>query len=305
MRRGAQTIRQKIGSGIVLGLFLTIVVGSVMVARRNIRLGRGDRRGAMRLAVFVVVTGIVGWLLSADHVATFYEVGLFVMNSARALLGGTLVWLLYMAIEPYARRSWPKAMISWARILSGRFRDPLVGRDVLVGAAFGAFLGAMSCLRSWLPGSVDFDLTPLSARLLISEFIVGFPFSIFLALGVFFLLFVLRAIVRDVRAAIGLMTVLFMVIAGLGPETPAINAVLSGSLMLIWCVVLVRFGLLSLLVTVVVFHQLESTSLTYNLGSWYAAPSIFAGLLAIGLACYGFHTALAGRLILKDALLEA
>jgi hypothetical protein len=41
-------------------------------------------------------------------------------------------------VEPYARQSWPKLMVSWQRLLNGRLRDPLVGRDVLLGIVAGS-----------------------------------------------------------------------------------------------------------------------------------------------------------------------
>jgi len=44
-----------------------------------------------------------------------------------------LVWLAYLAIEPYARRHWPDSLISWNRLLAGRLRDPLVASHVLAG----------------------------------------------------------------------------------------------------------------------------------------------------------------------------
>src|SRR5262249_45008564 len=49
-----------------------------------------------------------------------------------------LLWLAYFALEPYARRLWPEALISWSRLLAGQFRDPMVGRDLLVGCVGGA-----------------------------------------------------------------------------------------------------------------------------------------------------------------------
>ena len=32
---------------------------------------------------------------------------------------------------------WPQTLIAWTRLLAGRLRDPLVGRDILVGGLFG------------------------------------------------------------------------------------------------------------------------------------------------------------------------
>ena len=33
------------------------------------------------------------------------------------------------------RSYWPQMLTSWVRLLDGQFRDPLVGRDMLVGVA--------------------------------------------------------------------------------------------------------------------------------------------------------------------------
>ncbi len=51
------------------------------------------------------------------------------------------MWLLYIALEPYVRRNWPQTIISWTRLVSGRLRDPLVGRDIVSGILLGMALG--------------------------------------------------------------------------------------------------------------------------------------------------------------------
>ena len=51
-------------------------------------------------------------------------------------LGGTL-WVMYLAIEPYARRLWPDGLLGWTRLFAGHIRDPRVGRDILIGCLFG------------------------------------------------------------------------------------------------------------------------------------------------------------------------
>ncbi len=42
-----------------------------------------------------------------------------------------------ISLEPLLRRVWPRTLISWTRLLSGYVRDPLVGRDVLIGMLAG------------------------------------------------------------------------------------------------------------------------------------------------------------------------
>ena len=53
------------------------------------------------------------------------------------LFAAALMWALYLSIEPYVRRHWPQAIISWSRLLAGRVRDPLLGRDLLIGVLLG------------------------------------------------------------------------------------------------------------------------------------------------------------------------
>jgi serine/threonine-protein kinase len=56
-----------------------------------------------------------------------------VPRSCAGAAGRGDLWLIYLALEPYVRRIWPDSMISWNRLLAGKWRDPLVGADVLVG----------------------------------------------------------------------------------------------------------------------------------------------------------------------------
>ena len=111
-----------------------IFAGGAVLARYNLRLGLGDRRGARRLGIFVVCVGVLSGILRAHHVPIAVEELTFLYGVAGyALVGGGLTWLMYVSLEPYLRREWPRTLISWTRLLSGRVRDPLVGRDVLIG----------------------------------------------------------------------------------------------------------------------------------------------------------------------------
>ena len=51
--------------------------------------------------------------------------------------------MVYMALEPYVRRRWPQSMIAWSRLLGGAVRDPVVGGNLLIGAAFGVATAAV------------------------------------------------------------------------------------------------------------------------------------------------------------------
>ena len=52
-------------------------------------------------------------------------------------------WLCYVGLEPYVRRRWPYLLIAWTRLLDGRWRDPLVGRSLMVGCVGGLVAAAI------------------------------------------------------------------------------------------------------------------------------------------------------------------
>ena len=116
---------------------LLILAQAAVFARMNLRSGRADRRGAFRVAGlgFVVITLI--WIFN-DHVRNINEERLrFFDGLALALFVGAAMWLIYLALEPFVRRSWPTMLVGWSRVLSGRVRDAVVGRELLIGCAVG------------------------------------------------------------------------------------------------------------------------------------------------------------------------
>ena len=115
---------------IILNLFLLFaIVGGIFFAHRNIRLGRGDRRGANRLAIFILIWSFLAYVFQLPEIS---------FNSLLLIpYWAGLTWILYIAIEPYARRQWPKVIISWTRLLSREWKDPLVASDIMYGCAAG------------------------------------------------------------------------------------------------------------------------------------------------------------------------
>src|SRR5439155_26967273 len=106
------------------------------LAHRTLRLGRADRRGAFRLALCVFLPWLPVWALTTDYVS--FRTGFRTLEEAAAW--ALFVSVGYMALEPSFRRRWPWRIISWNRLLAGRLRDPLVGRDVLIGGLVGVVL---------------------------------------------------------------------------------------------------------------------------------------------------------------------
>jgi serine/threonine protein kinase len=119
---------------LLLAVFITVMLGSTLRALRKLKLGRGDRKGAFRLAAFVFAVFFLRWLFATHHVFTVDEALNFIWSIQNVLFWAFFFWVVYMAFEPFVRRRWPHRIISWSRVLAGGFRDPLVGRDILIGA---------------------------------------------------------------------------------------------------------------------------------------------------------------------------
>jgi serine/threonine-protein kinase len=133
---------EKVTSGLVI-LF------SVFLAVRNLRAGRGDRRGAARLASAVLVLEALAWVFWAHWVADIGMLQVFATNAAGWVSAAVLIWFLYIGLEPEVRARWPRSIVSWSRVLAGRWQDPLVAADVLWGALVGVAIVAMFIGTNW------------------------------------------------------------------------------------------------------------------------------------------------------------
>jgi len=135
------------GDVLVTVLIITALLGGLWVARRNLRRGRGDRRGALRLWIAVFLALSVASVLRADLVGGLQHV--WEIITERIGLAGfraATIAILYLAIEPYLRRRWPTLLVSWSRLLAGGWRDPLVGQHILLGALGGIILAILQVL---------------------------------------------------------------------------------------------------------------------------------------------------------------
>ena len=110
-------------------------------------MGRGDRRGATRLACFVLCLNAIQWLFEEHHIANFGELTHFISAAGVWLFKSGLYWLLYIALEPFVRRRWPVVLVGWNRLLAGDYRDSLVGRDLLFGCTLGVLTALLHYLR--------------------------------------------------------------------------------------------------------------------------------------------------------------
>ena len=110
------------------------------------------------------------------------------------------MWMLYLAIEPWIRRRWPHAIISWSRLISGQLRDPLVGRDILLGVTFGAVWILIFEFPIFLSPDMgaapplEFDCLSAGRASALGQWLMQIPSSIFGTLEFFFLLLGLKVL---------------------------------------------------------------------------------------------------------------
>ena len=291
--------------GIVVGALLA---GAALLVRRNLRLGRGDRRGALRLAAWTVAMAFGGWLFQASHVAHFNEIVIFVRGVGNMLFSGGVVWVLYIALEPFVRRRWPQSLVSWNRVLTGRFRDPLVGRHLLYGAALGVgvnLVGQLGDLGPTLvgeagntPTAADFD-TLLGTHWVLGELFQTLSQVILNPMIFLFLLVLLRVVVRSSWGALAVFVALFTVLNWPAAE-PIVFEVLAN--VIGWTafgLCMMRFGLVAFIAAAFI-SILLSNPVTLDFTAWYAGSAFTMLASAVAFVLAAFHISLGGRPLLSE-----
>jgi serine/threonine-protein kinase len=297
----------------LLSAFLTVLLGAVFLAVRNVRHGRGDQVGARRLSLVYFVIQLAIWALISHHPADFNaEINQFLSGVAAALLGAAVFWTFYLALEPYGRRTWPNLLVAWSRVVTGRFRDPLVGRDILVGGVFFLFnvaldAGSHSVARAmgYAPGAPEASrwlATP--GPLPTPAYLMAATFNAFVyALFILTLLMMLRLLVRNHRAAIVVFAALVAALTyfsapGDAKLVGAAEGVLIG---VVWAAVLFRFGLVTFVVGTYFTQVATGAPLTFDMSTWYSGASLATMAVILGITGFGLHAALAGRALPEDS----
>lgn len=302
----------RIAQIIGISLFLVVSVGGVILARRNLLKGRGDAKGALRLATYVFVLSLLSWVLSLDHVAAGPELLLLFWSVSASLFLFAVVWIAYAALEPYVRRIWPETLVSWSRLMGGSFQDPLVGRDILFGGLAGVLVallvGLSQLAPAWFgqlvppPESTAMDTFTGMPQALSWLFALQFH-AVTSPLMVMMVILIARIILRRQWLAVGIAFVLFSAVSILGQQ---LYPWAVPFFILVWVVLIVmitRFGLLPTILTFYFANILLSFYSPSDLSIWYAPRFIFLQMLMVGLVVYGFFRALKGQTLLNDDLI--
>jgi serine/threonine-protein kinase len=286
---------------ILIIVTVVILAGAAILARRNVREGRGDRPGAARLAAYISGVLLVLWLCDVHITVTFGLFPLFLLALCTSIFYGVLMWTVYLALEPFVRRHWPRVLVSWTNVLTGHAADAVVGRDALIGVALGVWFALL--LRAIFaitgdgpinfPGEVEMLL---GLRSTVGVVLQEALYAIRNVLLYFFVLFVLRMLLRSQWAAIVAFTAFFTLLNALGNERMWLGGVIGLLYFGTAAFVIVRFGgLLAFVVGAFVSSLLFDIVITLDSSAWYLGSNVFVLAVIAALAVWAFYTATGRR----------
>jgi len=294
-----------LGDGV---LFLAMVglLSAVFLARRNWRLGRADHKGALRIGVARFVLGLVIWIGTVHAIPDGSMIFLFFASCAKWLMWGAALWLLYLALEPSVRARWPHSIVSWNRLLAGRWLDAQAGSHILIGAAVGS---AIWVAAEWLDDSRTDALSGIGAisdslgtRQWIASHADGMAGALFFGLIVFFAICGLRSIVRnDILAAVVAAFLFTFSNSAIfnSPDWPVKFAIYAG-MFAILIFVLLRFGMVATLAAVFFINTFNKITLGSDWKTWYAPAGLATMLFLLGIAIFAFWRSLGSRELFSE-----
>jgi len=265
----------------------------------------------MRLAIVFFVVRMLYWAFSSHHNGLpDIEFALVLFHLAFSVFLAVFLWLLYVALEPFIRKKWPTLIISWSRLLAGDFRDPLVGRDLLIGTVIGAslivVLGISRIAPNWIGKATPVNDTPGTAILDTHQFFSSFASQLsaglFLAFICVFLLLVFVALLRSEMASLIILGILITVMGSLITNSSLIMVPFSAVSALLVVFVLHRYGLLTLIAAIFVAHLYVFFPITTELTAWYATDFTIALVICLVLAGCAAYTSVGGAKILAGEM---
>ena len=288
------TVDSVIGTIASVMLLLGVAV-AVYFARTNIRARRGDRAGAWRIALFTFTVELLAMTLGRNSLADIFASENFGRPLARALWIAVLAWVFYMALEPLVRRAWPQLLISWSRLLSGSWRDPLVACHTLLGLGAGgltsAVFASIASLRLAPGGFTSAYLLPhlghhVGMRFSLSATLTSAAATVALGLILTLLLIGLKVLFKRPWIITPILAVCFGVLffgPGNGGWPLIATALACGSVL---AVLLVREGVLALTVGLLSASVFVNFPFTLDLNAWYASTALAYAAAAIALAVF-------------------
>ena len=267
---------------------------SAFMAARNLRAGRGDRRGAWRLSVaYFLLVGAV-WACWAHWVADISIIPIFVANVADWFMSAAMIWVLYIALEPALRARWPRAILTWSRVLAGRWQDAQVAAHVLYGALVGLIIAAFFLASQWREvstGSVGATANAhvgLSARSWMADVLARAEGALVFGLIVVFAIFCFRAVLRKDWIASLAAAVLFTLTENQVWQGNMLDFLFFLVIFTLLAFVLLRLGLVSTMAAIFFVNILIETPGAQGLTKPYESAVVTYPAIALAIVVWAF-----------------
>ncbi len=301
---------------IVSIIWISILIGAVLLARHNFKAGRSDVKGGFKVATVCFLGFSLSAFINASHVSALRgEMIVFYQVLSFSLYVAVIAGVFYLALEPFARRWWSELLISWNRLLAGDFRDPIIGRDILIGALGGIGINLIDHFGHFIKENIfgagehvdnNFFIESLNGWSgIISRLLGDIAVSSLVGLALFFILLLFYIIFRNKKISIILLALIISV-----PQFPISlqsGDWLNGASALIFgatvTFILTRFGLLAVMFSIVYGSLSSSLPTTFDTSSHMFPGTVIVFVAAVGLAIYGFYTSTAGQPVFQRKLL--
>jgi hypothetical protein len=270
------------------------IIATLRSAIEVLRRREGDFVGARRLAYVMFALQVLTWVLDAQAFE-FMDVLSWLLLAAGYAIAA---WLGYLILEPYARANWPRSLVSWTRALQGRFRDPMVGRDLLVAACVAA---AVAALCPMVPTALGED--PLRTQYTLDALLgvrraLGVAAedtrqALVLALSAYVSLLGLQAVFRVRIVALTLFVAVpptALIASGSVPD-----GIELGLTLFAFAFVMARFGLFALVALNVMLAAATHFPITFIPNAWWGRTGLLGIAIVLAPAIYGFVRSTAKR----------
>jgi serine/threonine-protein kinase len=225
------------------------------------------------------------------------------------LLWAAILFLVYLALEPEVRARWPHSIVTWNRVLAGRWRDPQVASHILVGAAVGAGMFAVFQLSfiviPRLVEPVNFDVSlkfALGTRHWIGGHAGDLGGALRAGLLIFLTIFGLRQMLRydALAAVVAAMLCTLTQSEVFYAQNWVLMTLLYVAIYSALAFVLLRCGLVATIVAVFFADSGNAMLLGMDWNTWYAASGIATLVLLIAIAVWAFWRSLGGRELIGE-----
>jgi hypothetical protein len=280
-----------------------IPIAALALARVHLRRRQSDRKGAFRVAMFFLIVDSTALLFQPHHPMQFvYEWRIVSWHVAQATFWALVTAIIYIALEPYVRKRWPQILISWTRLLSGRLTDPMIGRDVLMGAA-----GAALAIGTWqvtniIAGQTAFFAAPYTlgpARFVVASLADTLAEAVLRGVGLVILLVILRRVIPS-DAGASLLTVALIAMMTLGEThgSPWLRGYYAVTASFAGVLLARHFGMLAVMSYAFFVLVQQRIPFTLDSDAWYFGRSMIVMLLMIAITTWAFRTSIGSKRLL-------